>query len=224
MSIPQRSRPPAATAEEEAYRFLLDGICQGRYATGQRLVTEDIAAALSMSRMPVREALRRLDGEGLVTVRPNRGAVVSGLSIDEMREVFDMRSALEGLAIRIATPRCTEQQLQTLERLLDEMDAYDAEPGEWITRHYAFHEYLCGLSGRLRLQRQICGLYSLIEAPMRLWMQQVTIKRRSAREAHQVLIDAMRARDADRAEHVLREHIEHTVPVLASFLEKTQSN
>ena len=61
------------TAEEEAYNFLLEAICKGRYRTGERLIAEDIAGEIGMSRMPVREAFRRLDADGLVTLRPNRG-------------------------------------------------------------------------------------------------------------------------------------------------------
>ena len=76
------------TAEEEAYNFLLDAICGGRYRKGDRLIAEDIASEIGMSRMPVREAFRRLDAQGLVTLRPNRGAIVSGLDIDELHEVF----------------------------------------------------------------------------------------------------------------------------------------
>lgn len=84
------------TAEEEAYNFLLNAICGGRYRKGDRLIAEDIASEIGMSRMPVREAFRRLDAQGLVTLRPNRGAIVGGLDIDELHEVFEMRSALEG--------------------------------------------------------------------------------------------------------------------------------
>ena len=105
------------TAEEEAYKFLLDAICGGRYHKGDRLIAEDIASEIGMSRMPVREAFRRLDAQGLVTLRPNRGAIVSGLDIDELHEVFEMRSALEGLAVRVAVGRIGERQLAALERL-----------------------------------------------------------------------------------------------------------
>lgn len=112
------------TAEEEAYNFLLDAICGGRLRKGDRLIAEDIASEIGMSRMPVREAFRRLDAQGLVTLRPNRGAVVGGLDIDELHEVFEMRSALEGLAVRVAVARIGERQLAALERMLDEMDYY----------------------------------------------------------------------------------------------------
>ncbi|CAI8717174.1 GntR family transcriptional regulator [Pseudomonas sp. IT-P12] len=206
------------TAEEEAYNFLLEAICCGRYRKGDRLIAEDIAGEIGMSRMPVREAFRRLDAQGLVTLRPNRGAIVSGLDIDELHEVFEMRSALEGLAVRVAVAHIGERQLAALERLLDEMDDYRDESAEWVSRHRKFHEYLCSLSGRPRLLKQISALYSLIEAPMRLWLQHVD-KPLSARQEHAVILDAIRAGNAEQAEAVVREHIEGTVPELIKFLQ-----
>ena len=206
------------TAEEEAYNFLLEAICGGRYRKGDRLIAEDIASEIGMSRMPVREAFRRLDAQGLVTLRPNRGAIVSGLNLDELHEVFEMRSALEGLAIRVAVTRIGERQLAALERMLDEMDDYRDESAEWVRLHRAFHEHLCSLSGRPRLLKQIAALYSLIEAPMRLWLQH-SEKPLSARQEHAVILDAIRSGDAERAEAVVREHIEGTVPALIQFLQ-----
>ncbi|MDF3933915.1 GntR family transcriptional regulator [Pseudomonas citronellolis] len=217
--VPNYDRQPV-TAEEEAYSYLLDAICKGQYRTGDRLIAEDIANDIGMSRMPVREAFRRLAAEGLVTLRPNRGAIVSGLNLEEMREVFEMRSALEGLAIRLAVPKLNERHLSRLERLLDEMDDYRDDSAEWVGRHRAFHEYLCSLAERPRLLRQINALYSVIEPHMRLWLQHVD-KPMSAREEHAVILDALRSGDAREAERVLCEHIEGTVPSLLEFLEAT---
>jgi DNA-binding GntR family transcriptional regulator len=210
------------TAEEEAYSHLLDAICKGRYRTGDRLIAEEIASEVGMSRMPVREAFRRLAAEGLVTLRPNRGAIVSGLNLDEMREVFEMRSALEGLAVRLATSSLTDRQLTTLERMLGDMDEFRDDSAEWVSRHRAFHEYLCSLAARPRLLRQISALYSVIEPHMRLWLQHVD-KPLSAREEHAEILTALRSRDPEVAERVLCEHIEGTVPALLDFL-KTAGN
>lgn len=218
--VPTYAERQPMTAEEEAYSFILDAICKGTYRTGDRLIAEDIAGEIGMSRMPVREAFRRLAAEGLVTLRPNRGAVVSGLNLNEMQEVFEMRSALEGLALRVAVPRITERHLNRLERLLDEMDECRHESAEWVGRHRVFHEYLCSLSERPRLMRQISALYSVIEPHMRLWLQQVQ-QPLSAREEHSEILQAIRSGDAALAERVLREHIEGTVPELARFLEQS---
>ena len=218
MRLVSPSRRSPATAEEEAYSYLLDAICKGDYRTGDRLIAEDIANAIGMSRMPVREAFRRLAAEGLVNLRPNRGAIVSGLNMAQMREVFEMRSALEGLAVRLAVPHLQARHLTRLERLLDDMDECRDDSAEWVGRHRDFHEYLCSLADRPRLLQQITALYSMIEPPMRLWLQHVE-KPLSAREEHAAILDALRAGDAAAAERVLCEHIEGTVPSLLAFLE-----
>ena len=104
-----------------------------------------------------------------------------------------MRSALEGLAIRVAVTKLTERHFSHLERLLDEMDDYREDGAEWVSRHRAFHEYLCSLSERPRLMRQISALYSVIEPHMRLWLQHAD-KPRSARDEHASIIAALRSR------------------------------
>ncbi len=96
--------------------------------------------------------------------------------------------------------------MTALERLLDEMDDYRDESAAWVSRHRKFHEYLCSLSGRPRLVKQISALYALIEAPMRLWLQHVE-KPLSARQEHVVILDAIRAGDAVKAGAVVSEHI-----------------
>ncbi|SHM96596.1 GntR family transcriptional regulator [Phytopseudomonas punonensis] len=221
LTAPLYAQRQPVTAEEEAYNFLLGAICAGRYCKGDRLVAEDIAAEIGTSRMPVREAFRRLDAQGLVTLRPNRGAVVSGLDIEEMREVFEMRSALEGLAMRVAVGKVTERHLTLLERLLDDMDECRDDTAQWVVRHRIFHEYLCSISERPRLMKQIVALYSLIEAPMRLWLEHGE-KPLSGREEHVQILTALRSRDADLAERVIREHIEGTLPALTLFLQTEQ--
>lgn len=221
LTAPLYAQRQPVTAEEEAYNFLLAAICAGRYRKGDRLVAEDIAAEIGTSRMPVREAFRRLDAQGLVTLRPNRGAVVSGLDIEQMNEVFEMRSALEGLAIRVAVGKVTERHLTLLERLLDDMDECRHDTAQWVVRHRIFHEYLCSISERPRLMKQIVALYSLIEAPMRLWLEHGE-KPLSGREEHAQILDALRTKDADLAERVIRAHIEGTLPALTLFLQSEQ--
>lgn len=215
--VPNYPDRPPATAEEEAYQFLLGAICSGRFRKGDRLIAEDIAREIGTSRMPVREAFRRLDAQGLLTLRPNRGAVVSGLDIEQTREVFEMRAALEGLAVRIAAQNMGARQFVTLERLLDDMDAVRDDSAQWIGRHRAFHEYLCSLSERPRLLKQITSLYALIEAPMRLWLEHGD-KPLTGRQEHAQILEALRARDGVLAEQVIREHIEGTLPALTTFL------
>ena len=205
------------TAEEEAYNFLLEAICRGRYRKGDRLIAEDIASEIGMSRMPVREAFRRLAAEGLVVLRPNRGCIVAGLTLDELYEAFEMRSVLEGLAVRLAMPRIDEEVLEELERLLERMErAGQGGSSDWVARHQEFHGRICVLSARPKLIRQISALHAVIEPYMRIWFDYVD-KPLSAREEHQKLIDALRSGDARHAEAVMQEHIIETASILADY-------
>ena len=203
-----------STAEEEAYRHLLRAIRSGRYKPGDRLIPEEIASEIGMSRMPVREAFRRLASEGLVVIRPNRGCIISGLTIPQVYEAFEIRSVLEGLAVRLAMPRIDAAALRELERLLEVMN--DA-PAEWVANHSKFHDYLCGLSGRPKLMRQIRTLHASIEPYLRIYLHHAK-KMRTADAAHRVLLKALRSGDADRAEATMRAHVLGTAPILANFL------
>ena len=207
----------AVTAEEEAYRHLHSALRFGRYRAGDRLIPEDIAAEIGMSRMPVREAFRRLAADGLVVIRPNRGCIVAGLTLDEIYETFEIRSVLEGLAVRLAMPRTDADVIAELERLLDRMErAGMSGSGDWVARHYEFHAAICGLSRRPKLIRQIAALHVTIEPYLRIWFDYVE-KPLSAREEHSSLIDALRTGDAAFAEQAMQKHILGTAPMLADF-------
>jgi DNA-binding GntR family transcriptional regulator len=167
--------------------------------------------------MPVREAFRRLASEGLVVIRPNRGCIVAGLTLEEIFETFEIRSVLEGLAVRLAMPRINADVIDELERLLDRMErAGQAGGSDWVARHQEFHSYVCGLSGRPKLIRQIAGLHVTIEPYLRIWFDYVD-KPLSAREEHRAVIDALRSGDAKYAETVMQDHILGTAPLLADY-------
>lgn len=202
-----------ATAEADAYLHIHTAIRLGEYPAGMRLKPETIAAQIGTSRMPVREALRRLETEGLVTIRPNRGVVVAGLDIDAMREVFEMRAVLEGLAVRLAMPSLTPAILRDLEAQLSRLDDLAESLPDWTGSHRAFHEHLCGLSRQPRLLRQIASLNSLIEPYMRAWIKESG--RPGAREHHLNLIDALKSGDPAHGEAVMRQHVLATVDDLA---------
>jgi DNA-binding GntR family transcriptional regulator len=207
----------ASTAEQEAYLHLQRALRLGRYKPGDRLIPEDIAAEIGMSRMPVREAFRRLAADGLVTLRPNRGCVVAGLTLDEIYETFEIRSVLEGLAVRLATPLMQSETFEELDRLLDRMErAGKSGSSDWVARHQEFHAVIYNLSARPKLIRQITALHMAIEPYMRIWFDFVN-KPLSAREEHQTLIDALRSGDPSHAEAVMREHIIATPNLLTEY-------
>jgi DNA-binding GntR family transcriptional regulator len=221
-AIPSRARLDTVdqggfegTAEEQAYRHLLQAIRSGRYKAGDRLIPEEIAAEIDMSRMPVREAFRRLATEGLVIIRPNRGCIISGLTVSQIYEVFEIRSVLEGLAVRLAMPRIGVAALRELEQQLDVMKA---DPADWVANHTRFHDYLCGLSERPKLIRQIRTLQVAIEPYLRIYLHHAR-KPRSADASHRVILRALKSGDAQHAESEMRAHILGTAPILANFLD-----
>lgn len=209
------------TAEEEAYAFLLHRIRMGIAKPGDRLIPEEIATEINTSRMPVREAFRRLASEGLVTIRPNRGVMVRGLDADEMEEVFGMRAALEGLAGRFALTNMQPRHIAHLRHLMDEMDRVAQDVSQWVTAHREFHEYLCHICGRQRLLTQIAALHSVVEPHMRTWLEHAE-KPTSSREDHADILNAIEQGDPLRLERVIREHIEATVPPLRRRMEASK--
>ncbi|MGP4805160.1 GntR family transcriptional regulator [Agrobacterium cavarae] len=206
-----------STAEEEAYLYLQTGLRLCRYKPGDRLIPEEIAAEIGMSRMPVREAFRRLAAEGLLTLRPNRGCVVAGLTLDEIYETFEIRSVLEGLAVRLAVPKMDADAILELERLLDRMErAGQAGSSDWVVRHQEFHALIYKMSGRPKLIRKINALHVVIEPYMRFWFDYVE-KPLSARQEHEHLIQAFAQGDALHADRIMQQHILGTAPLLAEF-------
>ena len=207
----------ATSAHEQAYHHLSNAIRMGHVKPGERLVADDVAQAIGMSRMPVREALRRLGAEGLVTVRPNRGAVVRGLSAKEVDEVFDMRAALEGLAASRAARHATEADVRGLERLLDRMAECEADMGEWVTLHRQFHETICRISDSPRLAGQISSLHSIVEPLMRVWLENALQPGR-ARTSHADILAALRANDSKAAGDIMRRHVSGTTATIVEAM------
>src|SRR5262249_40341816 len=112
--------PPSGgtSAPQLAANYLRKEILAGRFPAGMRLKTEEVAETLGISRMPVRDALRQLHSEGLVVVRPNRGALVTRLTAKEVLEAFEIRAVLEGLAARCSCEGLTPHVLRQIEAVL----------------------------------------------------------------------------------------------------------
>ena len=207
----------AATAQQEAYIYVQDQIVSGALPGGSRLEVEKISKALGVSRMPVREAIRQLDAEGYVTIRPNRGAVVTSRTAEEVLELFEIRAVLEGLAMRLATPQVTAVELEDVEHELVRLRRLETQSVAWVEKHDDFHDHLCRISGRPRLCRDI-GLLRLALRPyIRLYSNLHSNPEISGHE-HERIIEALRSGDGERAERVMRAHIMVNADAIASCL------
>jgi len=206
-----------ASAYAEAYTYLRERIRDGRLPSGARVKPEEIAAVLGVSRMPVREAIRQLDSEGLLTIRANRGAVVTALNSDEVLELFQMRAALEGIAIRRAIQRFDEDAFATLEMHLSRLARAQGDLNLWIVRHNDFHDFICAQSGGRRLFADVQRLRTAVEPYLRIVLSAPILN--NSVEEHRKLIDVIRQRDPGIAENVIRDHILETADDLIRMMQ-----
>lgn len=184
---------------------LREQILVGGLEPGVALNQEALAEELGVSRMPIRQALKRLQIEGLVQRQQNRRVIVTPLSRAEIEDIFDMRIALEPLALRLAIPQVTPQDLRRIGHALEDASA-DDDPASFGTRNSAYHMALVQPCGRPRLLREIRSLLDLSDRYQRAAYRDGTFTGPLADE-HQRLLDAVRAGDADTGAEVLGRHI-----------------
>lgn len=212
MDLPQRAnaepRVENVTLWERVYAHLRDEILSNNLPPGTVLSEVPLAASLGVSRGPVREALGRLAAEGLVTVRPRRGAVVSHLSHEEFLQAYQVREALETLAIRLAVPNLTPEDLARIDELVARQDAAveAGDVGDFFALNADFHQLFVDVSHNAPLRdmyRQLIGHMGRYQ--MRSLEVRGTIRRSIAE--HRAIARACHAGDAERAERLLRNHI-----------------
>jgi DNA-binding GntR family transcriptional regulator len=211
------------TMQEIAYDTIREAILSGRYAAGQRLMADVLAQKLGTSRMPVREALHRLEAAGLVSITPHRGAIVSELSRDEIVEIYHIRAVLEGLAARLATPHLVAEDLSRLIDLIDEMASAAAgrDLGRLLRGNRDFHEVIWKASQAPRLREYLENLYI---ASQRFRNISLLLPGRLAEvvREHRRIARALAAREMVTAERFAKEHYENTAQRLLVEMEKAK--
>jgi DNA-binding GntR family transcriptional regulator len=205
------------TLREQVLAHLREEILSSRLEPGADLNEVALATSLGVSRGPIREALGRLAAEGLVTVTPRRGTIVTKLTKQEFIDAYQVREALESLAMRVAVPRLTDEERAELHELSDEMrrlaEAGDVNSFFEVNRH--FHEKLVAASGNRRLQ----AMHEQLLGQMGRLLRKSADLRGGLGEsaaAHEAILEAVDAGDADRAARLMAEHIEVPQRVLDS--------
>jgi DNA-binding GntR family transcriptional regulator len=186
-----------ATASDRAAAALRAAILEGELVPGQRVSQEAWAARAGVSPIPVREALRALAGEGLVTYRPRRGYVVTELDLADLEEVYRLRRTLEAEALRLGVPRASEDDLTAL-REAAKACRTAAEAASRLAANRRFHELLHGLAGSRPLLRLIGMLWDSTEAYRALYYA-LPGEAAEADRAHAAILAAVAAGDAERA-------------------------
>ena len=184
---------------------LRERIVSGALQAGTKIDQQALAEELGVSRMPVREALRRLSAEGFVELLSHRGAVVVQLSHAEIIEIYEMRGVLQGLAARLAVPNYTDEDIAEIKRLLDEMDATQ-DVQAWTTLNGEFHRRIESPADARRLHELIERL-TLQCAPYLQISVHFLHAQSSPQELHHEIYKAVEARDAEVLEAAVRAHL-----------------
>jgi DNA-binding GntR family transcriptional regulator len=213
-----------STAVETVIAAITDGVKEGRYAPGQRLVEADLTADLGISRGPLREALGRLAAEGVLEIEPYRGAVVRRLGREDVQDLFQVRGVLEGEAARLAASRIEEgENRRLLEREITMIDGFRTRGDTlaYMDENERFHELIVELSGSRLLARLIPQLqvhaFRLLFRRMAL---EDTAMENSIRE-HDDVTAAILAGNAKAAERAMREHVRRSGEMVLRTAERT---
>jgi DNA-binding GntR family transcriptional regulator len=206
---------------ELVFESLREAIIAGKLGPGERLMEIQMAEEMGVSRTPVREAIRKLELEGLVVMIPRKGAYVAGLSLKDIADVFEIRGALEGLAAELAAERITEEELEELERYLikisEEIESGDLD--KVVATDTDFHSLIYKASRNHRLSQIINNLREQIQR-FRTTSLSYPGRMKIALEEHRKIVEAISMRDGELARKIAQEHIENAENSMMSMVQQ----
>lgn len=220
LPLRKSSQKNSVPVREMTYEFLKSSVLSGHFNPGERLTEERLAKKLGVSRTPVREALHKLESEGLIKPLETRGFIVSRDSKDEVEELFELRAILEGHALRIISEKISEEDLKQLDRLV--AGAEDAlrrkrmeEVFKWNTK---FHDTLHGIVvDKKRLHRLLVNIRKYV-LRYRMDTLQYPDGGKRAVDGHRKILLALKLKDPDLCERMMREHIQEAKADAEQFL------
>ena len=204
------------------FQSIREDILSGRYEQNTELKEAAIGAELGVSRTPVREALRQLELEGLVTIIPNRGAYVNMITAKDVQDIYVIRSMLEVLCARWATQSITAEQLDSMEETLCLSEYHTSKKNyeKLYELDSLFHEQLYEAGGSRILNHILSDFHDYVKM-----VRKATISTSSrsvtSTEEHRAIFEAIKEKDPDKAEALAKEHVKHTIESIQAYgLEK----
>lgn len=196
----------------QIFNKIREDILSGVYAQGDELKEATLGKKLGVSRTPVREALRQLELEGLVEIIPNRGARVTGISKKDVRDIYQMRYWLEGLAARWAAGHIKEEQIAELEEVvfLSEFHLKDEKQEQIVRLDGRFHEIIYEAAASRMLEHVLRDFHYYVKSARGVSVKSKKRAEESVKE-HKAILEAIRKKDGDLAEKLANKHIGHVI-------------
>ena len=212
ISPSRKPRKNGLSVREKTYEYLKSNIFSGRFIPGERLAEEHLAEELGVSRTPVREALHKLEQDGLIEPLESRGFCIPRDSEEEIEDLFELRAVLEGYTLKIICGRISEEQIATLDGLVDK--AEDAlrrqkieEVFNWNTQ---FHDMLHDLvADKRRFHGLIVNMRKYVLRYRKDTLQYLGAAKRAI-DGHRQILLALRLKECDLCERMMRSHIQQS--------------
>lgn len=205
------------TREELAAEKLREAILVGHFKAGEKLDQGAISKQLNVSLSPVREAIRTLAAEGILTMVPHKGALVTELSVEQIKELHEIRGFLEGQAAKKAVPCLSSQQLTNLEKIID--TAHKTDDRESLQAlNNEFHQIIYGAYAQPETLKIIKHIRNQVAPYIRLYLDSGL--KEEAWSAHQRIFDACKAKDAELAEKETQKHLAEVCEGILGALDK----
>lgn len=205
------------TVAEQVANVLREAIASGALKAGTALRQDELAERFGFSRMPIRDALRQLEAEGIVSIHPTKGAHVARMDSAEIAEIYAVRGLLECEALRLSVPALPNAKLLEAEHVLDQIDA-ERDVGRWGALNRGFHLALYDACGNHRLLALIEAHHNAADRYVRILLSNLDHRGRSQRE-HRDLLAACQKRDGAKAVSVLRRHLGEGSETLVNAIE-----
>lgn len=194
------------------FNKIREDILSGAYQENDELKESTLAIELGVSRTPVREALRQLELEGLVTIIPNKGAYVTGITSKDIHDIYVIRSYLEGLCAKWACENITDEQIEALDEILylSEFHSSRGHKEQLVELDNKFHDLIYKASGSKILNHVLSDFHHYVERIRKITLSHPIRATKSSKE-HAAILDAIKKRDGDLAEKLAHEHIINTI-------------
>ena len=207
-NVENRKRKKKRLLREHVYGGIKNAIIGGEFESGRRLIEEKLAADMKTSRTPVREAIQKLEKEGLIYRLPRGGFAVKGVTEEEVDEVFGLRGILEGYAGFLATERMEEEELKSLEEIVmkEEECLQNMNPDEFIRLDGEFHDVLYKAAKNTRLYNLLNDLRDYMYR-YRVIILRYQRKPYLAVQDHKEMISSIKSKNARQVEKLVRKHM-----------------